>query len=111
MTTWENATKSQAYLGGGIVSRWQMLRFAMVRLICQPWRLAVVAGVVVYATWLDEQIPEHGLGRFVLQLLLEVPAMILAGAFMLLPPVQADSTEQNANLEHGGEAADRSSGE
>ncbi|MFE9694459.1 hypothetical protein [Micromonospora sp. NPDC005806] len=92
------------------MSRWQMLRFEIVRLICQPWRLAAVAGVVVYATWLDGQIPEHGLGRFVLQLLLEVPAMILAGAFILLPPVQASSTEQNPNLEHGGASADRSSG-
>lgn len=86
------------------MSRWRMLWLAVVRAVRQPWRLAVVAGVVVYATWLDEQIPEHGLGRFLLQLLLEVPAMILAGAFMLLPPVEANSAEQNADLEHGGEA-------
>ncbi|MFU8873023.1 hypothetical protein [Micromonospora sp. SL4-19] len=111
VTTWDNAGYIADAPEGGIVSRWRMLRLEVVRLVRQPWRLAVFAGAVVYATWLDDQIPEHGLGRVVLQLLLEVPVIVLAYAFMLLPPVRDNSTEQNANLERGGESAGRSSGE
>jgi len=93
------------------LSTWRTLRLEAIRLVRQPWRLALFIGLLVGTAWLLERIPEHGLGNHLLRLLMEVPGMILAGAIMILPPVRAGSSEQDMGAARDGEAEDRSSSE
>lgn len=67
-----------------------------VRLVMQPWRLAVLLGAAVLSAWLEQHLPTNGIGRFLSQTAITTGALLIAGPFVLLPPI-SDNRQVSAS--------------